>query len=749
MKKCVVLILILFALVPSGAKASCCNEDWDLLREEGDRFFKLEQFHLAIKYYRQLLDEGGSSDPAVTYRLAESYRKTFNYTEAEPYYFKVYYVAPEDFKLSVYYYGLMLKLNGKYDESIRYLDEFMLKNQYDNDLLTYVDQAMIDRAGSEAALSDINSKNDRYTLVLESINSSFNDYAPALADSGKMIITSGRTSSSIAAIDERYGEGFTDNYYFEKTGSKWHDRTRQSIRNLNTKFNDGSGCFSGGKYYFTVCGKESSQCKIVVSELRSGGRWTDPVPLNENVNNLKFESKHPAVSPGGDTLLFVTDRPGGFGGFDIWMSVDSGNENWGPAMNMGPVINTKMNEIAPAFANFNHVFFFASDGHQGFGGMDLCMGKRFSDGTQSVYNLGYPFNSNRDDCFISFTNRQLYISSNREGGTGGFDIYSSKITSPLSFISRLSLKNRAGRSDIKLVSLKTDGSWMDLFSSNKEDRIEYESLTYERKTIVDKMIAGKMRNKETDIKEFNGLGVDEYNELQWVAERQYRKLEIQRKYKESYLAKISPSKEPNVAVTGVLVDSLTGKPMGSVNIFLMNENGEVLKATVTNELGIFRFTNITGSENFYLRFERTETLAAKPGVTDLLVVADTPDTFTFDNIYFDTDHYDLRPEAKQVLDELGDFLKFIPDSQVEIFAYADDRGTDDYNFMLTKKRGEAVRAYLGTIGVDETAIAIVAKGRQTQHDDPDNEHKRQYNRRVEFYINGEKSTSLVTADSNK
>ncbi|HZY79224.1 MAG TPA: OmpA family protein [Cyclobacteriaceae bacterium] len=731
MRKIALIVMTLHATLVFG------QEDKQALREDADRFFELEQFKLAISYYRKL-DE----DKEVVWRLAECYRKTFNYKEAEEQYNKV-----RELPLANYYYALMLKLNGKYGESIVAFDAFIQQGDDNHDL---IEQAMVDRAGSETAMRDAVASNDRNALALESFNSAFNDYAPAVIDSSTLMFTSSRSNSSLTVIDERYGEAFSDNYLFQKKSGVWYDRTRQ-VRSINTRFNDGSGSFNlkGDKYYFTICGKEGSQCRVVVSELRSG-KWSDPRTLNDNINPEKFESKHPAVSPGGDTLLFISDRPGGVGGFDIWMSIDAGNDDWGPAMNAGRAINTKMNEAAPAFAGFNHVFFFASDGHQGFGGMDIYMAKRFSDGTQSVYNLGHPFNSNRDDCFISFSDRRVYLSSNREDGPGGFDIYSSQIISPLSFVSRISLRNRSGRNDVHLASVWSQGSWMDLFYSKSEDRLDYEHLTYQQKSLVDKMIANNASRKKNSVDDFPGLHNNEFQDLLAVAQHQFRKQELQRRFRNSYLTTIKVDDKRAIAVTGVLLDSISGKSLGSMNIFLMNEQGEVLKVTSTNESGIFRFTNVTGEGgNFYLRFEGTGTSGVKPGVTDVVVVEDKPDTFTFDNIYFDTDGAELRPDAIEVLKKLGNFLKLIPDSQVEIFAYADDRGTDSYNIDLTKRRGEAVRKYLGGIGVDETSVAIVAKGRQIHADGLNNDERRQFNRRVEFYINGEKSSALITADSNK
>jgi LysM repeat protein len=106
-----------------------------------------------------------------------------------------------------------------------------------------------------------------------------------------------------------------------------------------------------------------------------------------------------------------------------------------------------------------------------------------------------------------------------------------------------------------------------------------------------------------------------------------------------------------------------------------------------------------------------------------------------ENVYFDFDHYLIRPEAGQVLSELAAYLQSNPGAQVEIYAFADDRGSNSYNFELTQKRGEAVVAYLTRNGVDETSLAIVPKGKENIRRSA-NEIQRQYNRRAEFYING-------------
>ena len=134
------------------------------LKDEADRYFELEQYNLAIQDYRELADQD-VKDAGVHYRLAECYRKTFNYVEAEVYYLKVYFLAPQQFQLSLYYYALMLKLNGNFDESIQYFTEFINKHTGANDLKEFVEQAIIDRSGAETGKDELRSKEGNYPSV--------------------------------------------------------------------------------------------------------------------------------------------------------------------------------------------------------------------------------------------------------------------------------------------------------------------------------------------------------------------------------------------------------------------------------------------------------------------------------------------------------------------------------------------------------------------------------------------------------
>ena len=574
-----------------------------------------------------------------------------------------------------------------------------------------------------------------YRINTENLNSVYNDYAPALRDSTTIVITSGRIESNRQAIDDRYGEGFTDNFYFVKTGNTWQDKTRQLFSVTNTKYNDGSGCFNakGDKYYFTYCGKGNDKCGIYISTFKDN-KWSEPEALNSNVNGPNAETKHPAISKGGDTLMFASNRSGGSGNYDIWMSINSGNENWGPAMNMGPGVNTKLNELSPAFTIFQHIFFLSSDGHQNYGGLDLYMVKLLSNGTLNLYNLDYPFNSNRDDCFISIANNKAYFSSNRESSKGGFDIYSASIPSIVSFTSRISLKSKGARGDVKLNGRTEIASNLNLLAARNEDRIEYQNLTYEKKKVVDKMVSIQNNQQALKREDFPNLSDKDFTELKRIADLQRKVQLLEQQFSGKLLSKIStPGITGNVTITGTVKDSISGKTLANQKIILMDQSGEILKITRTNEAGQFRLTSVEANATLYIRLENVAGTDQHPSVSDLRI-SNTGTEQVFENIYFDFDHYTLRPEALQVLNDLAVLLKKNHAAQVEVYAYADDRGADDYNLTLTQKRGQAVLNYLISKGVDQTALAIIAKGKQTAS--TPSEIQRQLNRRVEFFLNG-------------
>lgn len=716
------------------------SKSLQVMRARADQEFRNGLFYNAQEKYQDLVDKN-AADTWVYFRLAECYRKTFHYEEAEGYYLKSYYASPAEFPRSLYYNALMLKYNAEIDEAVKRFDEFIAEYDGIDSLKEFTEQALIEKAGCEMTRSEwrgMESIRNNTALMPTPVNSAFNDFAPALRDTTSIVITSGRISSTSTAADARYGGAFTNNYYFEKNISEWKNSSRSNFEATNTGYNDGGGCFNrdGSKYYFSVCGLAVPQCQIFVTAY-TDGKWQEPRVLNTNVNLPGFEAKQPAITNGSDTLFFVSDRPGGVGQLDIWFSIDSGNDEWGPPMNAGRAVNTKYNEISPSATPYRNIVFFASDGHQGFGGLDVFMAKRLSNGDTLVTNVGYPVNTSRDDCFLTSHATKLFWSSNRLNGHGGFDIYETKILSLISYISKVSLRTSNDGRQAKLKGRSQRANAINLMASTNEDRIDYHKLSYERKKIVDKMLQSKVDTGDVRREDFPELSDEEFRIYLAMAEELYSQNQVRLRFSKTFIAHVqSPSDtNANIILTGLIVDSLRHTPMAGEKIILTETTGEVLKITTTNESGEFRFTDIPSSRKLIIR------LAESPG-QDIRVfgkniaVKSIPLQFTLqvENLFFDFAQYRLRPEATKVLDEIASYLMAHPGVQVELFAFADDRGSDAYNFYLTQRRGQAVGEYLMRKGIDETSVAIIAKGRQVQ--ESPGEIARQFNRRVELYLTG-------------
>ena len=716
------------------------NSYYEKLVAEGNRYFEEEQYSLAKELYVEALALD-INDPAVDYKLAESYRNTFNYTEAEVYYLKVLYTGQSHFPLSLFYYGLMLKLNGNVSEAMERFDQFVALHEHNATWKDFVEQAVIEKAGCEIAQQEFGLPVAiRAELAAGNINTAYNDFAPAFRNSHSLVITSSRVQSNRTLIDERYGEAFTNNYYFRRTGEIWKDMTRQEFSGTNTLYHDGSGTFTkrGDQYFFTIC---ETHCRIYETHLENN-RWTKPVALNDEINFPDAETKQPAISPGGDTLYFASNRPGGFGQFDIWMTIDRGDNEWSAPVNAGRVINTKANEMAPCITDVASMLFFSSDGHPGYGGYDLFASRRSSKGDTVLYNLNFPFNSVKDDCFITFNDQEIFWSSNRSGGKGGFDIYTVNKVSAIGLVSRLSLKNRNDSRSVTLTSRTARSENISLLASRNEETIDYNNLTYERKSVVNRMVENRLNNIPNNRTDFADISDDEFEMLNGISHVRFQTLLLKQKYASTLLTEVvtANDNEGALSVTGELIDSHSGTSLNFARILLTNEYGEILKITSTNENGQFRFTDVPGDTRLFLRLESSSGRSVNAFVKNIQTMgSDKKNGLYVENVYFDFDHYVIRPEATQVLAELASFLKSNPGAQVEIYAFADDRGSDAYNFELTQKRGEAVVAYLTNHGVDATSLAIIPKGKQSIRLSA-TEIQRQYNRRAEFYINGVRET---------
>lgn len=257
------------------------------------------------------------------------------------------------------------------------------------------------------------------------VNSVDDDYLPAITADGKTLIftrRSPRTAATTATTPEE------EDFFLSRLDSsgRWGEAQRMPPP-VNSTDNEGAQCVSydGRIMLFTACGRRdgAGRCDLYQC-VWHGDRWGKPRNMGPGINTGNWESQ-PSLSADGQTLYFVSDRPGGYGGTDIWMCRrhDGG---WGSPENLGPAVNTAGNETGPFIHYDDRTLYFASTGHTGMGGSDLFVCRRQPDGSWGeAQNLGYPVNTERDESrlVVSADGHTAYFASDQLGGFGKNDIY--------------------------------------------------------------------------------------------------------------------------------------------------------------------------------------------------------------------------------------------------------------------------------------------------------------------------------------
>ncbi|MES2836972.1 MAG: OmpA family protein [Bacteroidota bacterium] len=231
--------------------------------------------------------------------------------------------------------------------------------------------------------------------------------------------------------DEKSGQMQQEDFYISYfTNGAWS--LARPIIDINTEVNEGAPSLSAdGQYlFYSGCDRPSGfgSCDIYLSK-KTGDKWGKPKNIGAPVNTKHWDTQ-PSFSSDGKTLYFVSNRPGGYGGSDIWVSSVT-EKGWGLPVNLGPTINTAGSEQSPYIHPDTKTLYFSSDGHPGMGSSDLFVSTMDKNGNFPVpKNMGYPINTNNEESsiIVSGSGKYGYISVEKDGAQGGLDLFAFELT---------------------------------------------------------------------------------------------------------------------------------------------------------------------------------------------------------------------------------------------------------------------------------------------------------------------------------
>jgi peptidoglycan-associated lipoprotein len=333
----------------------------------------------------------------LVFMVSECYRLVNDPRNAETWYKKAVKTAgvtPE----AQLWLAETLKKAGKYPQAVEEFRKY--KQLVPND--ARADQGI---RSCELALEWLRSPEAYIVTELKDLNSREADFSPAYVrdDYAHVYFTSSRDDATGNNKHGATGQGFTDIFEsrLDKKG-KWS--TPVPVEVINTEAEEGtpSVSFDYRELYFTRCeaGKREQKGCIIMYSQKSGATWS--VPKSIGLLSDSLVAAHPAISPDGLKLYYVTDIPGGFGNKDIYYSTrPSVGGEWSRPVNLGSDINTRGNELFP-YVRDDGTLYFASDGHIGMGGLDIFRAVPQPDGSWVVSNMKAPINSSADDFGIVF-----------------------------------------------------------------------------------------------------------------------------------------------------------------------------------------------------------------------------------------------------------------------------------------------------------------------------------------------------------
>lgn len=692
------LTVLLHLATPFGLQAGDTK-----MEKEADRLYAIKDFKQAVKGYQKVLTIE-PDNAAAKEKIAHCYRWMNQPIQAEKWYAELV-KDPGAVPTNKYFYAQVLAANGKYERAIKYFSEYMIAENkaYINDLPMH-----------EKKWLDLMEQNNLIEFkYLPEVNTAQSDFSPIFFRDSSILFVSD-VKSKIDRPEEATNTSCKGLYASYRGMMKSADPRRFQLSSAGHEGQEGPIAFTkeGETIFFT-----RSRCEIIKEKQDSAGKkntlkvykasyeksmdlWSriiEAFPFNSSEYNVC----DPAFSADNQYVIFASDMPGGYGGYDLWITQYNGDA-WSKPKNLGPNINTKGVEKFP-FISALDTLYFASDGHFGLGGLDIYKSKVNFERASCDFpqNMGIPFNSSKDDFgfIVHRHNLSGYFSSNRPGGWGKEDIYYWGNKPIYLKVQVNDEKNRA----VKLTELKLLCKGMPI----KQTRTDTAGLAgFE----VVRDCSCTLKVSKADYKP-KLVPVR-------VAQKSVRiDIKLDKLIKPEIKLEITVlNKENNEPMQGVIIDAYEQNSGDSIHASTDRE-GKLLIAGVKENIELeVRAHKVINSEikKILAQTMLVSTMGKVAPVymkkTIYLEEAELYEPIHLPQVHFDQSKYELKESGFADLDKIVKIMKDNPTIEIEIGSHTDCRGSTFQNMNLSAKRAEAVSNYLVSKGIDIKRIITVGYG---------------------------------------
>jgi len=684
----------------------------------------------AIDLYEYAVEKN-VKDPMILRNLADSYEKIRAFEEASKYYAQLVQMegsVPSDYLN----YAQNLKTVGNYSESKTWMSKFASAVGSDSRAIKH------NAAGNYEV--DLKKNADRYNITALNINTPGMDWGPSVYGN-KLVFASNRSVLPTTRRKHSWNNrSFLDLYEGQLTTEGNVQNPQLVNGKLNTKYHEGGSCFSPNgetiwftrnNYYEKKVGKTTEQVinlKIYSVSKDVNGQWSNELKFPHNSN--EYSVGHPTLTKDGKTMYFTSDMPGGMGGKDIWKcSLDDSSE-WSVPVNCGDV-NTEGDEMFPFIAE-DGTLYFASNGHVGLGGLDVFAAT--GSGTNwSVENMGYPLNDAWDDFALVLRNEtEGYFSSNRPGGQGSDDIYKFIMDPKPRLAITGVIKNEENKNPLKgakAILVDANGNVLEETVVGDDGKFDFD-------------LDPELCNYKIKVNNGEGWSTAQTNNTPCnPSDPLIDEGDI-------YLA------EMKFGAIGTIKDKATSAPIQDFKVILMDNKGNEIDAKMTSGMGKVDFP-LEGDTDYKIRFEKQgylakngqfTTMGMEPGIIEINKFVDlnfetveVGKVFEIENIFFDLNKDNIRPDAAVELDKIVKIMNENPTIVIELGSHTDSRGSDKYNADLSDRRAKSSAAYIVSRGIASNRISGRGYGEAQLKNRCKNgvkcsDAEHQANRRTEFKI---------------